>query len=217
MTIEHRNLFDADLAEELLPSGRLCFEFANTADSHASAFPEEHLHTYGDLVAWAKNAGVLDAAAAVALLQEAQARPNAAEKAYKRAIALREALYRIFSAVAAQRGVAAEDVALLNQHLPDALRGAYVELGGESYRLRWRHEGVKLEQMLGPIVRSAVNMLVAGELDRVRECADEHGCGYLFFDATRNRSRRWCDMNSCGNRAKARRHYARRHTADAMN
>jgi len=51
--------------------------------------------------------------------------------------------------------------------------------------------------------------LTSEELDRVRECADDRGCGYLFMDTSRNRSRKWCDMRGCGNRAKAQRHYRR--------
>jgi len=46
-------------------------------------------------------------------------------------------------------------------------------------------------------------------VDRVRECEDDRGCGFLFIDQSKNRSRRWCSMESCGNRAKARQHYAR--------
>ena len=82
----------------------------------------------------------------------------------------------------------------------------------ESFRLHQQSNPQALDHFLLPIIRSAAGLLVMGELDRVRECADDRGCGYLFYDTTRNRSRRWCDMNSCGNRAKARRHYARHST-----
>ena len=43
---------------------------------------------------------------------------------------------------------------------------------------------------------------------RVKACADAD-CGALVHDTGRNRSRRWCAMEDCGNRATARRHYAR--------
>jgi predicted RNA-binding Zn ribbon-like protein len=44
--------------------------------------------------------------------------------------------------------------------------------------------------------------------DRVRECpADD--CRLIFLDTSRPGSRRWCSMRRCGNRAKARTHYAR--------
>jgi predicted RNA-binding Zn ribbon-like protein len=66
-----------------------------------------------------------------------------------------------------------------------------------------------LDEMLRPVARSAADWLVSADVDRVRLCADDRGCGYLFVDTSRNRSRRWCSMESCGNRAKARRHYER--------
>jgi predicted RNA-binding Zn ribbon-like protein len=56
-----------------------------------------------------------------------------------------------------------------------------------------------------PIVESAADALVAGELSRVRRCADPR-CMRVFYDGTKNGRRRWCDMATCGNRAKAARH-----------
>lgn len=55
-----------------------------------------------------------------------------------------------------------------------------------------------------PVVESAADALIAGELARVRRCGDPR-CSRVFFDATRNGRRRWCDMATCGNRAKAAR------------
>ena len=66
-----------------------------------------------------------------------------------------------------------------------------------------------LERVVWPVARSAADLLTSDLLSRVRRCEDDRGCGYLFIDTSRNRSRRWCSMESCGNRAKARRHYAR--------
>jgi len=59
-----------------------------------------------------------------------------------------------------------------------------------------------------PIVESAADSLVAVELVRVRRCADPR-CHRVFLDATKNGLRRWCEMGTCGNRAKAARHRAR--------
>ena len=58
---------------------------------------------------------------------------------------------------------------------------------------------------------AAAESLVAGELARVRRCADPR-CARVFLDSTKNGRRRWCDMSTCGNRAKAARHRAKRHT-----
>jgi predicted RNA-binding Zn ribbon-like protein len=56
-----------------------------------------------------------------------------------------------------------------------------------------------------PVVESAADALILGELSRVRRCADPR-CQRVFFDNTKNGRRRWCDMSTCGNRAKAARH-----------
>ena len=65
-----------------------------------------------------------------------------------------------------------------------------------------------LDRPLWPVLRSAAALLTSDDIARIRECAAER-CAWLFIDHSRNRSRRWCDMRDCGNRAKARRHYAR--------
>jgi predicted RNA-binding Zn ribbon-like protein len=63
--------------------------------------------------------------------------------------------------------------------------------------------------MLAPIVKSAADLLLSDMLDRVKQCEGDP-CGWLFLDTSRNRSRRWCSMEDCGNRAKARRFYQRK-------
>jgi predicted RNA-binding Zn ribbon-like protein len=57
-----------------------------------------------------------------------------------------------------------------------------------------------------PVVESAADALVTGELSRVRRCAAEPSCPRVFLDTSRSGRRRWCDMRTCGNRTKAARH-----------
>ena len=65
-----------------------------------------------------------------------------------------------------------------------------------------------IEAVLGPISLSAITILTQGDLSRIKQCQGEK-CGWLFFDTSKNKSRRWCEMEICGNRAKQRRHSAR--------
>jgi predicted RNA-binding Zn ribbon-like protein len=65
--------------------------------------------------------------------------------------------------------------------------------------------------LLIPVVESAADALILGELPRVRRCADQR-CGRVFQDETKNGRRRWCDMATCGNRAKAARHRMKLHS-----
>jgi predicted RNA-binding Zn ribbon-like protein len=59
--------------------------------------------------------------------------------------------------------------------------------------------------LLGPISLAALEMLAGGHFERLKQCPN-HECGWLFFDHSKNNSRRWCDMATCGNRSKVKRH-----------
>jgi len=72
--------------------------------------------------------------------------------------------------------------------------------------------GDDLERPLWEIAHSAADLLTSGDQERVKECASTT-CEWVFLDKSRNRSRRWCDMSDCGNRAKARRFQARKRAA----
>lgn len=202
-----------DIAVELdrlgtLPAGKLCLEFANTADWHASPAPEEQLTTYADLVHWAQGMGLLSEDDAEALLRQAANQPALAAEFHAWAIELREAIYHIFAAIANGEPPTQYDLDVLNEALPQAFNGPALVPTAEGFTWRY-HTGSSLDRMLWPVLRSAARLLTSSELDRVGQCADDRGCGFLFFDFSRNRSRRWCDMNSCGNRAKAQRHHTR--------
>jgi predicted RNA-binding Zn ribbon-like protein len=121
---------------------------------------------------------------------------------------LREALYGIFSALAHGRSVREQDLACLNQALREALPNLRLDLHGKSLVWHWRQDGTALTSPLWPIARAAADLLTTESQAPVRECAGAQ-CAWLFLDCSRGRSRRWCSMASCGNRAKARRHYHR--------
>ncbi len=187
----------------------LCLEFANTLDWHASDQPAETLLTYHDLVRWAQQAGLLRAEEMESLLRIAQERPGDAGQSLKRARSLRETIYRLFEAVAKGEQPSDADLEALNQALAGALKGGHVERRPDGFVWRWGRLDAAPDALLEPLARSAAALLSSELRLRVGQCADDRGCGYLFLDASKNRSRRWCNMDSCGNRAKQRRHYRR--------
>ena len=67
---------------------------------------------------------------------------------------------------------------------------------------------IDLDGILWRILWEAADLLTSDRLAQVKLCAGED-CGWLFLDASRNQSRRWCSMSDCGNRAKAKRYYRR--------
>lgn len=199
---------EGPLAFPNLPGAQLCLDFANTADWHDSDHPHEGLAGYPDLVAWSLEARLLTDGEAESLLRGAERHPEEAASALERAVALREGLFRIFSASAEGSRPEESDLAALNALLSVALGQLRVipKVGGFSWG--WSGGEEALDRMLWPVARSAAELLTSGDLNRVRKCAG-YPCGWLFLDTSRNQSRRWCDMKSCGNRAKARRHYER--------
>ncbi len=193
--------------------GRLCLDFVNTVSGDRAAAPTERMGSYADLVAWSRQAGVVDDAGARRLVAEARRRPADAEAAYADALALREALYRIFTAVAADGEAPADDLARLSGALARALsHRRIVRAGPECCALAWTDPPDALDAPIWRVAASAAELLTsAPELSRVRQCGlhDTHECSWLFIDNTRARTRRWCSMKDCGNKAKARRHYER--------
>jgi predicted RNA-binding Zn ribbon-like protein len=190
-------------------AGHLALDFGNTADWHAGPAPVERLTSYQDLIHWGLMAGELKPDAAQRLLAYGARFPAKAQTCLVRARELREAIYQLFSAVAAGERPGGEALERFNSELGEAMAHAVLAPQDQGFGWGWREDRELPEKVIWPVVRQAAELLTSPELDRVRECADDRGCGYLFIDRSRNKSRRWCSMESCGNRAKARRHYAR--------
>ncbi|MBA2719012.1 MAG: CGNR zinc finger domain-containing protein [Chloroflexi bacterium] len=83
----------------------------------------------------------------------------------------------------------------------------------DGVRLGHSHVGDAVDDVLARIAEPIVREIGSGHDDRVRVCANDT-CRWIFYDESRSGRRRWCDMATCGNRAKARRHRERQKTAD---
>jgi len=189
----------------------ICLEFTNTMRWHASERPDETLRSYADLVAWAQAAGVASVRLARHLLSQAKENTADADLALTRAISLREAIYRIFLALMNGKTTQATDLDELNGAISRLTGGVQLVRAREEFAWEWRVDEEALDSFLWPIALSAVELLLSEDRHWVGQCADDRGCGWLFLDTSKNHSRRWCDMNDCGNRAKQRRLQERRH------
>ena len=191
-------------------TGWLCLDVANTVDWHASDHPDEKLHNYADLVDWAQKVNILTPERAEGLKARGRRVPAEAAATLDRAIRLREAIYGILVARVHGQPVPEDDLAALNEAAADLhARSRLVPRdGGFAWELVIGDE--ELDSLFWPVIRSAVELLTSEALERVGQCADADGCGWLFWDTSRNKSRRWCDMGDCGNRAKVRRYYSRK-------
>ncbi len=191
--------------------GRLALDFVNTVGGMRGVRPREHLLAYPDLVEFARQTGGVDESAARRLLAEARRRPADAEAALAEAKALREALYRIFLARSRGETPPGDDVERLSRALGAALAHRRLRCRGEDCALEWEDVSA-LDAPLWPTIAAAGELLSSpGEVRRVRVCGmfDDEECSWLFLDESRAGTRRWCSMQDCGNRAKARRHQRR--------
>lgn len=192
--------------EALISTARadLCLDFANSRYWRGTDQPTETLSTFDDLFTWMAAAHALDGKTVEAL----RAAWSPTDTDYADTIALREGLYRIFTAMATHAEPAPADIERFNRALTAAPARAQLIKHDGAYL--WRAElRPQLSDLLAPVLWTAGDMLAEPRRDRVRLCANEK-CVWLFLDDSKSGTRRWCDMKACGNRAKAHRHYEKK-------
>ena len=188
--------------------GSVALDLANTLDWRLRDRPVELLKTFPDLLRWGRSAGVLEPAEARRLRRWAESHARAAGRALAEAAEVREAIAAVFQAVVA--GKAPPPAALTR--LEAACRAGSVARalrasdGGAAWV--WREASPEPNRPTWAAALDAARILTSAECARVRQCGDAE-CGWFFLDTSRNRSRRWCSMEACGNRNKARRFYSR--------
>ena len=196
--------FIPEAGEFDLTAGALALDFVNTLSGRYDDEPRDGLRSYDELLSFARGVDCIDASETGALAQLALRFPDEAARALADATRMREVLFVIFSSVAAGHTPLQVDLNRIEPSLTRAAGQRRLHVQDGRVALGWEPIGDEpafLERPLWSIVQDAVDLLVHAELDRVRECAADD-CGWLFIDTTRNRSRRWCSMQTCGNRAK---------------
>ncbi|MFZ0505644.1 MAG: ABATE domain-containing protein [Chthoniobacterales bacterium] len=190
--------------------GVLCLDFTNTVGNHRASHPREKLASFKSLITWARQADILDDSASTEMLRQGAMVPAQAERLLHLAVDFREGLYRAFSDVSQGRQPSKCDLDVINGLL--ARTPITLQVAAEGERLVCFRTGCMLDEarLLGPVAWSAAELLGSNDsLSKVRQCAGEE-CGWLFLDLTKNHTRRWCDMDDCGSRAKAKRYYRRK-------
>ncbi len=189
-------------------AGRLWLDFVNTDEAPRHAQPDA-LVSFDGYLAWLQGAGLVDAARRTALQRRAVEQPASATAALHEARRIRGALRPL-----AERGRQASErvtqaaVLEINRVLGRSTGVRRIEHDPRdgSFTRVFLSAGDAFAALVIPVVESAADALVTGELTRVRRCAAEPPCPRVFLDTSRSGRRRWCDMRTCGNQAKAARH-----------
>lgn len=175
-----------------LHGGAPALNFVDTVDPRVGDAAEDFLTSPESLAAWAQHAGVARGV-------------RVTGAAFRRAIDLREALYRVFLAVARGDRPAPADLTHVHDEHARAFASAQLAADGDAFRYDVPSTA-GVDAILWPLLESAREVLAMPH--RVKECPGED-CGWVFLDTSRNGTRRWCSMGSCGSREKMRRYRAR--------
>jgi predicted RNA-binding Zn ribbon-like protein len=201
-----------------LVAGALCLDFVNTVGDRAGTrrYARNYLQTYDDLIAWGLQTELLAEREAVTLRALAHRHPDDAVAALTRAVDLRETLHTVFSPIAHGRAIPRDAIADLNVILPSLLARARLEKTPDASACHWvfdvpakSDDTDSFDRIIWSVVQSATALLTSHDLEHVHQCALEN-CGWLFLDLSKNKTRRWCAMKMCGNKAKVRHHRASR-------
>jgi predicted RNA-binding Zn ribbon-like protein len=195
----------ASASPETLAREELAIKFVNTVAWRLRNPIEDRVASPQAMLKWMLDAELVERTAFEGLSTRWKASTQDALSFLQEAVALREAIYRLY--LARMRGKQADikDVTILNEQLAEPLRG--MGLAPRQGTLKWQSErGTAGGSLLKPIAWSAASLLTGPRAGRVKQCQDERGCGWVFIDESRAQNRRWCSMGDCGNLAKSRRH-----------
>jgi len=162
----------------------------------------ELLRDLEDVLAW------LDRAGKGGLLADGidALSPDERQAAFVRIMELRRRLEDAFAAVAGGGDVPADVVEYLNAQMAGAPGCSRLVRRGTGLALERRYRTAELP---GLFAEEAARFLASMQPDCLKACENE-ACILYFYDTSRNKKRRWCSMDTCGNRVKASRHYHRR-------
>ncbi len=171
----------------------------------------DHLESAHLALDWLVDHDLMHTTAKDTLLEQYRSSPQEGEDVLARLRRLRSALRGLLESAALRRAPDLADLAEVNR----AMRTHYVyELApaADGVSLEHRHQGDPVDGAIARLAESIARELIQGMPERLRVC-ENPGCRSVFADASRTARRKWCDMSTCGNRAKVARHRARRRTA----
>jgi len=190
-----------------LIGGHIALDLVNTVSWRLdNERRRDNLADFPALAQWCNRVGLLDDAGTHELLTAASGHPRLAQQAWHDARVLREHLHELLTPLvdASEPPDTIVTPPALHNLLVDAL--ARSDLTGKP--MRWQLTAYRPADLPPLLALQVLDLLQTPQLHLVRQCHDD-SCGWLFLDRTRNHTRRWCSSTDCGNRDRARRHYAR--------
>ncbi len=187
-------------------------DFVNTLDNRFGARgAEELLPDYGELLRFLEQSEMLTSAHARRLARSVP--KQAGRRALQSAVELREALAEVFYRKLDGRTPSASALHVLETHFRRASGKRTLAQDGAGVRWGWKTAQDEAQFPVWILAQKAADLLTSDAAGRVRGC-DSPTCRWLFVDTSKNGKRRWCSMELCGNRMKARRFHEQHKKSD---
>jgi predicted RNA-binding Zn ribbon-like protein len=190
-----------------LVGGHVVLDLVNTVTGRDTE-PVDWLDGYTRALEWARLTGHFDRGALTALDRLSAADGLAAARALERLRGLRETLHDALVSTIADGAADQATLARVEARWKEAVGRGRLEVRDGRAELRLQVDRSGLDYLGDELALRAVELLAAPPRDRLRVCAGTR-CSWLFVDRSKAGRRRWCDMATCGNAAKSRRHYER--------
>ena len=194
-----------------LIGGHVVVDLVNTV-LRTESHPVDWFEAYSGVLEWAALTGEFDESLLVQLEHMYEAEPAAGAAALRRLRELREAIHEVLAATIANEATPDKAIRRLEARWKDAVAHSRLTLSNHHTRLQLSVESSRLDYLNYELALRAFDLLRTFPETRTRVCAGPN-CGWLFIDRSKAGRRRWCDMATCGNTAKSRRHYERKRAA----
>lgn len=178
-----------------LDGGNLCLNFINTIKDRLVADPKDYLTGKNEWIAWLKQ---------VDILEEDVEDSTEINFDLAKIIKERELLHRIFQGLVFKREIKEKDLKCFDQSLVKVRRSTKLFIANNQPQEYLEIDKNDLNSYLLKIGKAAHELLVSEETDRIKECGN---CGWIYLDSSKNKCRKWCNMDTCGNEVKARKYY----------
>jgi predicted RNA-binding Zn ribbon-like protein len=188
-----------------LDGGALCLNFVNSVRNRFEDPLFEFIVTPEDLLLWSCRTQIFDEDSEERLKNYVLKNQEKAISDLKKILKTRELLYRIFQQFSQKKRPADKDIWLFNKELSLVLRYLKFEIiESLETKVIWSNEPSDLLWTSLPIIKSAYELLISDSKNRIKECSN---CGWLYLDKSKNNSRLWCNMKTCGNTIKIKKYY----------
>ena len=190
-----------------LDGGCICFHFVNTVHSRVEEDSYDYLNSYDDLIEWMEKVKLFPSEKLINLKKVAASDNKAAEKALIKIKKQRELLYSFFSPIIHNKRPEDSVIKNINKTLSDSLSALSFNYSNGGLELGWNAVTLNLYGPLKIIFKDVFDIITTIPQNRLKECK---ACGWLFLDKSKNNSRTWCSMQTCGSIEKAKRYYYRK-------